>query len=53
MTNIELGECEQILKERYNISENETLYMRKIDIKQEGMRIPKVEYYITKTSIIN
>ena len=46
MTNIELGECEQILKERYNISENETLYMRKIDIKQEGMRIPKVEYDI-------
>ena len=34
------------LKERYNISENDTLYMRKIDIKQEGMRIPKVEYDI-------
>lgn len=41
-----MGECEQILKERYNISENDTLYMRKIDIKQEGMRIPKVEYDI-------
>ena len=44
MTAIDLGECETLLKNEYNISSNETLYMKKIDIVQDGMKIPKVEY---------
>ena len=44
MTRIDLGECETLLRNEYNISNNETLYMKKIDISQEGMKIPKVEY---------
>ena len=44
LTAIDLGECEFILKDFYNISYNETLYMRKLDIIQEGMKIPKMEY---------
>ena len=44
LTIIELGDCERNLKQFYNLSKNETLYMKKIDVKQEGMKIPKIEY---------
>ena len=44
MTSIDLGECETLLRNYYNISNNETLYMKKMDICQEGLKIPKVEY---------
>ena len=44
MTTIDLGECETLLKEFYNISKDGLLYMKKIDIVQEGMKIPKIEY---------
>ena len=44
MTIIDLGECEDLLRKEYNISDNEILYMKKIDVIQEGMKIPKVEY---------
>ena len=44
MTTIDLGECETLLRNEYNISSNETLYMKKIDIAQEGMSTTKVEY---------
>ena len=32
MATIDLGECEILLRNYYNISNNETLYMKKIDI---------------------
>ena len=44
MTAINLGDCEIKLKEAYNISSNETLFMKKIEVKQEGMLIPKIEF---------
>ena len=44
MTAIYLGECETSLRNYYNITNNNTIYIKKIDINQEGMRIPKVEY---------
>ena len=44
MTRIDLGECETLLRNFYNISDNETLYMKKIDIQQEGLSTLKVEY---------
>ena len=43
-TTIYLGECEDLLRKAYNISENEVLYMKKIDVIQKGLKIPKVEY---------
>ena len=45
-TNIDLGTCEVALKNHYNISINDTLYIKKLEIKQEGMRIPKIEFDI-------
>ena len=45
-TAIDLGQCEILLKQFYNISMNETLYMKKIAVIQEGMKIPKIEYDI-------
>ena len=35
MTTIDLGECETLLRNHYNLTNNETLYMKKIDIVQE------------------
>jgi len=43
-TAIDLGECENLLKDKYNISRNEKLYIKKIDVIQEGMKIPKIEF---------
>ena len=51
---IDLGECETLLRIFYNISNNEILYMKKIDVKQEKIKIPKVEYSVyRKLSDIN
>jgi len=46
MTIVHLGECEKLLRNFYNLSLNKNLYMKKIDVFQEGMKIPKVEYDI-------
>ena len=46
VTTINLRECENILKEAYNISSNETLFMKKLDINEEGMNIPKIEFEV-------
>ena len=32
MSTIDLGECEKLLREHYNLTHNETIYMRKLDI---------------------
>ena len=45
-TTIYLGYCENKLKKFYNISYNNSLYLIKVDIKEEGMNIPKVEYEV-------
>ena len=44
MSVIDLGYCESLLKNWYNISDNETIYMKKIDIAQKGMKITKIKY---------
>ena len=44
MTTIDLGDCEPLLRNYYKISSNETLYMKKMDIAQEGTKAIKVEY---------
>ena len=46
MTNIDLGECENSLKQFYNLQDNDLLYIKMLEVSQEGMRIPKVEYDI-------
>ena len=45
-TNLDLGDCEAKLKKEYHLADDEILYIRKIDVVQEGMKIPKVEYDI-------
>ena len=53
---IDLGICEHILKDAYNITYNDSLYILILEIKEEGMKIPKVEYevfnIVNKTNII-
>ena len=46
MTTIDLQNCENLLRKDYNLSDNETLYIRKIDVVQDGMKTLKVEYDI-------
>ena len=45
-TSIDLGECETKLKNQYNISENESLYILKMDVNQDGYKIPKIQYEV-------
>ena len=45
-TTIYLGDCEKRLKFINNIPLNDSLYMIKMNIKEEGMKIPKIEYLI-------
>ena len=44
MTRLDLGECETKLRNYYNISVNESIYIKKIDINQDDMNTLKVEY---------
>ena len=44
ITKIDLGECETLLRKYYNISKNEFLYLKQIEVEQEDMQINKVEY---------
>ena len=43
-TNIVFNECETVLRNIYNISNDKKIFMEKIEVEQEGMKIPKVEY---------
>ena len=43
-TNIDLGECEQSLRQTYNLTNDEILYIKMLEIFQEGMKISKIEY---------
>ena len=45
-TKIDFGECEIKLKQKYNIELNSPLYILKLDVKEKGMKIPKIEYEI-------
>ena len=45
-TNIDFEKCETKLNNQYNISENESLYILKMDIKHEGYKIPKMQYEV-------
>ena len=44
MTTIDFGTCENSLRNYYNITNNQTIYMKKYDFFQEGYSIPKVEF---------
>ena len=46
ISTIKLGKCEENLKNYYNITSNETLLIFKIDIYEEGLLMPIVEYEI-------
>ena len=55
ITSIYLGQCESLLRSHYNLSENVTFYMEKIDVIQDGYQIPKIEfnlYYKLNDSIL-
>ena len=45
-TNIDLGECESSLRQFYNLSNDSVIYIKMLEVSQDEMRIPKVEYDI-------
>ena len=46
ISSIDLGQCEVLLKNFYHISKEKALYIKKLEIIQEGMKIPKIEYCV-------
>ena len=46
VTIIDLGYCETLLRDENHMQDNETLYIKKIDIIQDGIKIPKIEYEV-------
>ena len=46
VSTINLGDCENILKTKYNISKNESLLIFKLDIFKEGLLTPIIEYEV-------
>ena len=45
-TTINLGKCEMKLKEYYNLSMEDNLYILKIDTKQQGKNYPLIDYEV-------
>ena len=45
-TSINFSKCEKILKEKNGLPEKKSLYIIKLDVKQEGFKIPKIEYEV-------
>jgi hypothetical protein len=45
MTKIDLGQCESSLREVYKILNN-TLFLKKVEVAQNGIKIPKIEFDI-------
>ena len=43
-TSINFEKCEEILKNAYHIPKNDSLYYVIVNVAQEGMKIPKIEY---------
>ena len=46
ISSIQLGEWEKILKDRYNVSKNDTLIILKIEYNKEGLLIPIIGYEV-------
>ena len=44
--NINLGKCEKILKDFYNISYNDSLYILSLEAKLNEIKVPKIEYEV-------
>ena len=44
ITIIELGQCEELLRNNYKLTKDEILYIKRIDVFHEGMKIPKIEF---------
>ena len=46
ISTINLGDCERILKEKYDVKDNETLIILKIDYNKTGLLIPIIGYEV-------
>ena len=44
LTIIDLEECENLLRKYYKIDKDKKIFIKKIDVFQEGMEIPKIEF---------
>ena len=46
MSTIDLGDCEYLLRINNNLTNNQTIYLKKIDVTQDGTKAKKVEYNV-------
>ena len=52
-TSIDLVLCETLIKSLNNISNDNTLFILKIEVREEGMKIPKIEYELYNLMLNN
>ena len=56
ITTIDLEECEILLRNHYKLREDQKIFIKRVDVIQEGMKIPKIEYDVycklTDTNLI-
>jgi len=43
VSTIDLGDCEKLLRNYYNLTNNQTIYMKKLDIIQDEFKANKIE----------
>ena len=46
MSTIDLGDCEYLLRINNNLTNNQTIYLKKIDVTQDGTKAKKVDYNV-------
>ena len=46
MSTIDLGDCEKLLRNYYNLTNNQTIYMKKLDIIQDEFKANKIEFNV-------
>ena len=46
LTNIDIGDCENSLRQFYSLTNDKIIYIKLLEIFQEGFKIPKIEYDI-------
>ena len=51
LTLVDIGECEDVLREKYNLSQNEPLFIFKRECFIDGLLIPIIEYEIYSNKI--
>ena len=51
VTIVEIGKCENILREKYNLTHNDSLFLFKIEYFEEGLYFPIIQFHLFASKI--